>query len=77
MAEENQVQSESGKNKKGVKSFIKKYWLTFAVLLYLVSPFDLLPEGFLPAIGQVDDALLALIELLRQWHRFKNEKDSD
>jgi uncharacterized membrane protein YkvA (DUF1232 family) len=39
-------------------------WLLPALVAYLASPIDLIPD-FLPGIGQLDDALLALFVLRR------------
>lgn len=56
-----------------VKAFLKEYWLTALILLYLVSPVDFVPEGLLPFIGLGDDALVAGYELVRQWKKFRKE----
>ncbi len=65
---------EGSKNKKGLGNFLKRNWFTIFVLLYLISPVDLIPEGLIPVAGQSDDALVALIELLRQWVSYKKKE---
>ncbi|MGE0682270.1 MAG: YkvA family protein [Candidatus Binatia bacterium] len=56
-------------------NFVKLYWrlfkdarvplrakiILFAAVLYLVSPFDLLPDFFLPLMGRIDDLVVLII----------------
>jgi uncharacterized membrane protein YkvA (DUF1232 family) len=37
-------------------------WLLAGLLVYLVAPFDLVPD-FVPVVGQLDDALLVVLAL--------------
>jgi len=53
--------------KPSFRKFLKDNWFTIAVLVYLVSPIDLIPEGIFPVIGSVDDAVAALIGVLTLW----------
>jgi uncharacterized membrane protein YkvA (DUF1232 family) len=39
-----------------------RWWMAAATLVYLISPFDFLPD-MLPVLGQVDDALLVTLLL--------------
>lgn len=39
-----------------------RFWVVAGTLLYLLSPFDLLPDVF-PIIGQVDDGILLTLFL--------------
>jgi uncharacterized membrane protein YkvA (DUF1232 family) len=43
--------------------------MVIAALLYMLSPIDLIPEFFVPLIGQLDDATLLLLVsyLLIRW----------
>jgi uncharacterized membrane protein YkvA (DUF1232 family) len=43
--------------------------MVIAVLLYVLSPVDLIPEFFLPLVGQLDDVTLLLLAsyLLIRW----------
>ena len=43
--------------------------MLIVVLLYVLSPVDLIPEFFVPLVGQLDDATLLLlaIYLLIRW----------
>lgn len=49
------------------KGFLAKHWLTILAVLYLVSPIDLLPEALLPVVGQSDDLLVAIFEIVKLW----------
>jgi uncharacterized membrane protein YkvA (DUF1232 family) len=55
---------------KGISTFLKEHWLLLAAVLYVLSPIDLIPD-ILPAIGGVDDSLLLVIELLREYGKYK------
>lgn len=35
-----------------------RWWVIGGTLFYLISPFDLLPEAFLPFIGEIDDLVI-------------------
>jgi uncharacterized membrane protein YkvA (DUF1232 family) len=55
-------------------SFIKENWFLFLVLIYLISPFDIVPDILIPILGPfvfIDDLGLILIELIR---RFRGKK---
>ncbi len=47
-------------------------WIAGAVVLYLVSPVDLIPD-FVPGLGQLDDVVVALLAL----HGLLNRVDED
>lgn len=42
------------------KFFFKKNWKLIVAILYLLSPFDILPEFFLGPVGYVDDISVLL-----------------
>jgi uncharacterized membrane protein YkvA (DUF1232 family) len=48
------------------KKFLKENWYLIAALLYLIMPFDFLPDD-IPLIGSVDDALFLLVEVVRRY----------
>jgi uncharacterized membrane protein YkvA (DUF1232 family) len=56
---------------RSLTSFIKKNWTLLAVLLYVLSPLDFLPEIILPGIGIADDAVVVFIEMYRRWREYK------
>lgn len=58
-------------------SFIRTHLPTIGVLLYAIMPIDLIPEGFLPVIGQFDDTILVILEMYRQWRVFKKTREID
>ena len=58
-----------------VKLFLKKYWLIFLVLVYILVPLDLIPDA-LPLLGLGDDALLALFALVAKYLDYKKERDA-
>jgi len=58
-----------------MKKFLKKNWLLAFAVLYVLSPIDILPDQ-IPLIGQVDDALLVLVELIRKYNEYKREKNT-
>jgi len=37
------------------KFFLKRNWKLIAAIIYLLSPFDFLPEFFLGPVGYIDD----------------------
>lgn len=56
--------------KKGLPAFLKTNWLLLVAIIYVLSPIDIIPD-ILPGIGGVDDSLLLIIELLRQYGQYK------
>ena len=61
-----------------MKKFIKKHPLIIVVMLYLILPWDFLPESLLGFLGLTDDALLVFLALLRkyiQYRKKQNKKD--
>jgi uncharacterized membrane protein YkvA (DUF1232 family) len=42
-------------------------WVVVATLIYLISPFDIIPD-FIPIAGWVDDGALALVLLDELFH---------
>lgn len=71
---EKEPMNQGKKNDKSIVSFIKNNWILLLVLLYLISPIDFVPEVIIPAIGQTDDALLGILEIIRQWYKYKKDK---
>jgi uncharacterized membrane protein YkvA (DUF1232 family) len=63
---------------KGLARFFARHPKTFvvAVIVYLVSPIDLIPEGLLGPIGVLDDVFVLLLPfLLREYARKLTGKD--
>jgi uncharacterized membrane protein YkvA (DUF1232 family) len=55
--------------RQGLRNPGTRQWVLAGVLLYLISPIDLIPS-FLPGLGEIDDvALLCLLlsELVQMW----------
>jgi len=51
-------------------SFLKQNWVTILVLWYLVMPFDLIPEGIFPVVGELDDGVVVILEIVRRWREY-------
>lgn len=58
-----------------MKKFLKENWLLVFAVLYVLSPIDVLPDQ-IPLIGQTDDAMLVLAELLRKYSQYKKENNN-
>ena len=58
--------------KHNVSTFLRDNWITIAILLYLVSPVDLISEGIFPIVGSADDAVAVLIEIVRLWKKSRS-----
>lgn len=58
-----------------MRKFIRKHLLMIVVVLYLILPWDLLPD-YLGAIGFSDDTALIILALLKKYleHRKKKNK---
>lgn len=54
--------------------FLKENWISIAVLLYLASPVDLIPEALFPVIGSVDDLVVALVSAWSLWKKNKSSQ---
>ena len=50
----------------------KTKWIVLGILLYIISPVDLIPD-FIPAIGYADDIILPVLLLLAE--RMLNSKN--
>lgn len=57
-----------------MKNFIKTNWLLILTIIYVISPVDIIPEMFVPIAGNVDDAGVVFIELLRRYYEYKKKK---
>lgn len=52
-----------------LKSFIKENWFLILAIIYVISPFDFIPEALAPILGpfvMIDDAGILFIELVRR-----------
>lgn len=45
------------------KVSLKKKWMAAAIILYIVSPIDIIPD-FIPLVGYADDILLPIVLFL-------------
>ena len=52
------------------KSFFKENWLLFVAIIYMLLPVDFIPD-VIPVLGQVDDSLVILIDLLTRYNDFR------
>ena len=59
-----------------MKNFIKRHWLDFVVLLYILSPIDVIPDS-IPLLGTTDDAFLVLLDIIRTYYLEKRLYDDD
>ena len=50
--------------KKG--NFFTKNWILLLVIVYILSPLDLLPDT-IPVLGSLDDIMLLVVELIRRY----------
>ncbi|MBN1617848.1 DUF1232 domain-containing protein [Candidatus Dojkabacteria bacterium] len=56
---------------------MKENWISILLMIYILSPIDLIPEAILPVIGQTDDFVVGLLEVMRRWYLFKKNKQSE
>ena len=64
-----------------MKNFIKNNWILLLIILYVISPIDLIPDILAPVIGPVvyaDDILLLLLEIIKKVRESKkNSQNKD
>ena len=58
--------------KQNLKGFIKQNWLLMIAAIYVLSPIDILPD-VIPFFGSVDDTIVVLLELVRQYWQYSKE----
>ncbi len=56
-----------------IKSFIKKHWKVILVIIYVISPIDLIPDVLMP-LGYTEDLLLVVTMILDYYKRKKAEE---
>jgi uncharacterized membrane protein YkvA (DUF1232 family) len=54
------------KQKGAILKFFKSNWTLILAVLYLLLPFDFLPEFLLGPLGLTDDAFLIVLEMIRR-----------
>lgn len=64
-----------GARRNTLKGFFKENWLLVAVILYVLSPIDILPDS-IPLIGTLDDTSLLIVELVRNYVQYKKKNTS-
>lgn len=70
-------EAKSTKNDTVFVRFMKENWISILLMIYILSPIDLIPEAILPVIGQTDDFVVGLLEVMRRWYLFKKNKQSE
>lgn len=55
-----------------LKSFIKMHWKLILVVVYVISPIDLIPDVLMP-LGYTEDLLLVVTMILDYYKRKKAE----
>jgi uncharacterized membrane protein YkvA (DUF1232 family) len=61
--------------KKTLLKFIRKNWKLILVIVYLLSPLDIIPD-VIPVFGATDDIALALLAVLSKYIEFRKEHKS-
>ncbi len=56
--------------------FLKKKWVIVVALLYLILPIDLIADA-IPLLGNVDDAVVLLAGLVKQYVDFQKENKKE
>ena len=52
----------------------RKKWIVLGILLYIVSPIDLVPD-FIPVVGYADDILIPILLIIAERVLSKNQKN--
>lgn len=52
---------------------MKENWLLLLAIVYILSPIDAIPD-WLPVVGQADDLLVLLFEIVDRVRKFKNKR---
>lgn len=58
-----------------MKNFFARKWPYIFVILYILFPIDLLPDA-LPILGNVDDSVLLIASLLKEYIEYRKEKNT-
>ena len=56
--------------------FLKKYWMFFLAIVYILIPTDLIPD-VIPLFGGIDDSLLVILGLIKRYLDYRKEKKSN
>ncbi|OGC46217.1 hypothetical protein A3J98_01895 [candidate division WS6 bacterium RIFOXYC1_FULL_33_10] len=56
--------------------FLKKYWMFFLAIVYILIPTDLIPD-VIPLFGGVDDSLFVVLGLIKRYLDYRKEKKSN
>jgi len=54
------------------RNFIQKNWLTIVAIIYLIWPTDIIWDQ-LPIVGNIDDSILFLIDVIRRYIQDRND----
>ncbi len=58
-----------------MKNFFARKWPYIFVILYILFPIDLIPDA-LPILGNVDDSVLLVASLLKEYIEYRKEKNT-
>jgi len=58
-----------------MKNFFARKWPYIFVILYILFPIDLIPDA-LPILGNVDDSVLLIASLLKEYIEYRKEKNT-
>ncbi len=58
-----------------MKNFFARKWPYIFVVLYILFPIDLIPDA-LPILGNVDDSVLLIASLLKEYIEYRKEKNT-
>lgn len=58
-----------------MKEFLKKNIVLIFAIIYLLFPIDLIPDS-LPLIGIIDDTSLLVIDLIKRYVKYKQQRES-
>jgi uncharacterized membrane protein YkvA (DUF1232 family) len=56
--------------------FIKKYWIFFVAVIYILLPVDLIPD-VIPIFGGIDDSSLVILGLIKQYLEYRKKKEKN
>ncbi len=55
-------------------TFLSRNWLLIVAIIYLILPFDLIPDA-IPVLGSLDDAALLIINLIQKYILWRRENE--
>jgi len=55
-------------------TFLSRNWLLIVAIIYLILPFDLIPDA-IPVLGSLDDTALLIINLIQKYILWRRENE--